>query len=106
MIGVQDLFGFQNVDFAAGGFGPGQRGQPLDVVAGDGIIRCHGRHARETAQLLQGLLLDFIWHARVLDLLPKFFGIARAFILLAQFFLDGFHLLAQVVCCTRSCTSD
>ena len=31
----------------------------------------------------------------------EFFGVARAFILLTQFFLDGFHLLAQVVLALR-----
>ena len=101
MIGVEDFLGFQNIDFAAGSFRPGQRRQPLHVVAGDGVIRSHGRHAGQAAQFFQGLFLDFIGHAGVVDLLLEVFGVARAFILLAQFFLDGFHLLAQVVLALR-----
>ncbi len=47
------------------------------------------------------LFLDFIGHAGVVNFLLEVFGVARAFILLAQFFLDGFHLLAQVVLALR-----
>ena len=35
------------------------------------------------------------------DLLPQLLGVARGFVLLAQFFLDGLHLLAQVVLALR-----
>ena len=101
MIGVEDFLGLRNVDFAAGSLRPGQRRQPLHIVAGDGIIRRHRRHAGEPAQFLQRFFLDFVRHACVVDLLPQVFGVARAFILLTQFFLDGLHLLAQVVLALR-----
>ena len=101
VVGIEDFLGFQNVDFATGGLRPRQRRQPLHVVAGDGIIRRHRRHAGQPAQFFQRFFLDFIRHAGVFNLLLQFFGVARAFILLAQFFLDGLHLLAQVVLALR-----
>ena len=101
VIGIQDFFGLQDVDFAARSFRPRQHGQPLDVVAGDAIIGRHRRHARQPAQFLQRFFLHVIRHACAFDLLLQFFGIARAFILLAQFLLDGLHLLAQVVLALR-----
>ena len=52
-------------------------------------------------KLLQRLFLDFVGHAGCFDLLPQFFGIARGLVLLAQFLLDGLHLLAQVVLALR-----
>ena len=47
---VEDLLGFADVDFGAGALGPGQNGQPLDVVAGERVVGGHGRHAREARQ--------------------------------------------------------
>ncbi len=52
---------------------------------------------REAAQFLERFFLYFIGHAGVVDLLFQVIDIALAFILLAQFFLNGLHLLAQVV---------
>ena len=101
MIGIEDLFGLQDVDFAAGSLGPGQHRQPLDVVARERVVGGHGRHTRQAAQFLQRFFLDVLGHARGFDLLAQLFGVALAFVLLAQFFLDRLHLLAQVVLALR-----
>ena len=97
MVGVENLFGFRNIHFHARGFRPRQNRKPFDVIARHRIVRCHRRHARKPAQFFQSLFLDLIRHAGVFNLLPQLLRIASAFILLTQFFLDGLHLLAQVV---------
>ncbi|HKS75324.1 MAG TPA: hypothetical protein VJQ82_19105 [Terriglobales bacterium] len=94
MIGVENFFRLDDVDIAAGSFCPRQHGQPFDVVASDTVVGSHWRHAGKTSQLFQGFFLHLVGHTRLFDLLAQFFGVASAFILLTQFFLDGLHLLA------------
>ena len=97
MVGVEDLFGLGDFNFPSRSFSPGEDGQPLDVVAGDGIIGGHGRHAGEAAEFLERFFFYFVGHSGGFDFLLEFVGIALALVLLTQFFLDGLHLLAQVV---------
>ena len=101
MVRVENLFGLRNLDFLPRRFRPRQHRQPLDVVARQGIIGGHGRHARKAAQFFQRLFLDFVGHAGFFDFLLQVFDVALAFVLLAQFLLDGLHLLAQVVLALR-----
>ena len=97
MIRIENFLGFDNVDIAARSLRPGQHRQPLDVVAGDGIVGSHRRHARQPPQLFQRFFLDLIRHARGFDFLAQFLGVPHAFVLFTQFFLDGLHLLAQII---------
>jgi hypothetical protein len=101
VVGVENFLGLGDFDFSAGSFGPGQHGQPLDVVARDRIIGGHGRHAGEASEFLERFFFYIVGHAGGFDFLLEFFGVAGAFILLAQFFLDRLHLLAQVVLALR-----
>ncbi len=101
VIGVEDLLGLRDIDVDARRFLPRQHRQPLDVVAGQAVIGGHRRHASQAAEFLQRLFLHVVGHAGRFDLLPQLFGIARGFVLLAQFLLDGLHLLAQVVLALR-----
>ncbi len=101
MVLVENLTRLVDVDRGAGALGPGQDGQPFDVVAGEGVVGRHGRHARKPGELLQSLLLHVFGHARVVDLLAQIFDFALAFVLLAQFLLDGLHLLAEIVIALR-----
>ena len=101
MIGVENLFRLGNLDLAPGCLVPRQHGQPLDVVASDRIVRCHGRHARKPAQFLQSFFLDLVGHSGLFDFLAEFLGVASALILFTQFFLNGLHLLAKVVLALR-----
>src|SRR5947209_11446350 len=43
----------------------------LDVIARDGVIRCHWRHTGKPPELFQGFLFDFIGHAGGFDLLDR-----------------------------------
>ena len=101
MVGVENLLRLQNFNLATRSLGPGQHRQPLDVIARARIVGGHGRHARQTSQFLEGFLLHVVGHARRFNLLFQVFGFASPFVLLAQFFLDGLHLLAQVVLALR-----
>ena len=97
MIGIEDFFGLGNIHFHAGSLRPRQDRKPLDVVTRNRVVGGHRRHTREPAKLFQGLFLHVIRHAGVFNLLAQLFRIASPFILLTQFFLDGLHLLTQVV---------
>ena len=101
VVGVENLFRLRDFNFSARSLRPGQHGQPLDVVARDRIIGRHRRHARQAPQFFQRFLLHLVGHAGGFDLLPQFFGVPLAFVLLAQFFLDRLHLLAQIVFALR-----
>ncbi len=101
VIGVEDLLRLRDVDLDTRRLLPRQHRQPLDVVAGEAVVGSHGRHARQAAKLLQRFFLHVVGHARGFDLLAQLFGIARGLVLLAQFLLDGLHLLAQVVLALR-----
>ncbi len=98
---VQDLLGLVDVDLGAGAFRPGQHRQPLDVVAGERVVGGHGRHAGEARQFLERLFLHVLRHPGFVDLLAQLFGLALAFVLLAEFLLNRLHLLAQVVVALR-----
>src|SRR5579862_6351195 len=101
VIGVENFLRLRDVDFDAGRLLPRQHGKPLDVVAGKAVVGGHRRHASQPAQLLQSFFFDVVRHACLLDFLAQLFGVARGFILLAQLFLDGLHLLAQVILALR-----
>src|ERR1700674_3990069 len=101
VVGVENLFRLRDFNFSTRSLRPGQDGQPLDIVSRDRIIRRHRRHARQASEFLQRFFLHFIGHARGFDFLFWFFGVTLAFVLLAQFFLDRLHLLAQVILALR-----
>src|SRR5690349_19111043 len=98
VIFVEDFARFGNVDlFAAGRFAPGQGGHPFEVRAGDyvfGGCRCHFRQALELAV---AFFFRFSRHARVFDLLAKFVDFLLGVVHLAEFFLNGLHLLAKEI---------
>ena len=94
---VENLLGEHQVDLAAGACVPGQQGQPLDVIAGDGVVGRHGRHAAEAGKLLQRFLLGLLRHTRRFQLGAQLLDIALAVVAFAELLLDRLHLLAQVV---------
>ena len=98
---VQNLLGHVDVDLRSRALGPGQDGQPLDVVARERVVGGHGRHAREARELFHGLFLHVLGHPRLIDLLAQLLDLALALVLLAQLLLDGLELLAQVVVALR-----
>ncbi len=101
MIQVENLLRLGDVHFAAGGLGPRQYRQPLDVVARERVVGGHGRHPRKPVELLGSLLLHLCRHACGFDLLPQLLDILLALVQLADFLLDGLQLFAQVVIALR-----
>ena len=101
MVLVKNRLGLADVNLTARGLRPGQDREPLDVVAGERIIGGHGRHALEPAKLLEGFLLGFLRHAGGFDLLAQILDVLLALVDIAEFLLDGLHLLAQVVIALR-----
>ena len=97
MIGIENFFCFGNIYFTARGLRPRQHGKPLHIIPRNSIVRGHRGHACEPAQFFESFFLNFVRHSCRFNLLPQLFCVALAFVLLAQFLLDGLHLLAQIV---------
>ena len=74
---------------------PGDRQQPIDVVAGDGGLGRHGRHHFQPLHLLHGFFKGVLGHAGCFDLALEL--IHLRFLIAAQLLLNGLHLLIQVV---------
>jgi hypothetical protein len=85
---VEDFLRLVQIDLGARTARPGQRSQPLDVVAHQRGIGGHGRHAREPVQLLESLFLDVVGHSGGFNLLPQLVDISLSFIDFAKFFLN------------------
>ena len=98
VIFLQHLLGGGEVIADAGALLPGDIAQGVDVVAHHRRLRGHGRHQFEFSQLPQGLVLDLLGHAGILDALGQFIGLAWWRLLqVPQFLLDGLHLLVEVI---------
>ena len=94
---VEDSLRPVNVAQLAGLLAPGNREQPLQIVARDRGLRRHGGHDLESLELEQRLLLGLCRHLRLLDLLLELFGLIETIFLASQLLLDRLHLLVQVV---------
>ncbi len=101
MVGVEDLLRLLDVDLAGGVLGPRQNGEPLDVVAREGVVRRGGIHAAEAAELLERVLLDLLRHAGRFDLFFELLDVLLGLVGVAELLLDGLHLLAEVVVTLR-----
>ena len=96
VVGVQHQIGFGNVFADTGFFLPRQLKQSIDVVAYHGGFRRHRRHHFELCQFGQAFLFGFFGHARFFDFRFQRIQFA-AFVFFAQFFLNRFHLLVQII---------
>src|SRR3989442_1205898 len=96
MVLIQGRLRFGQVDFKIADLVPGKGHEPVEVVASDVIALRGGRHFRQAAELPQGLFARFLRHAGGLDLLAQLFNLLLL-VGLTHLFLDGLHLLAQVI---------
>ena len=76
---------------------PGHLDQPVDVVAYDGGFGRHRRHEFKFVELRGGLGLDLFGHAGFLNLDLKIGKLVRYVVHFAELFLNGLHLLIQVI---------
>ena len=94
---VQDLLAFLKIDVLLGGLVPGKVEDPLDIGPYDGKIRSVRRQLRRPVDLLFDLFGDLGAELELLQLLLPLLGLGLDIVVLAQFLLDGAHLLHQVV---------
>ena len=79
---------------------PRDRQQPIEIVAHDRRFRRHRAHLPELLQLGQRLVLGFLRQLGVLDLLLELGDVVALFVV-AEFLLNGLHLLIQIVLALR-----
>ena len=83
-----------SIGFSSGSL-PGQLDQPVEIVADHAIFGGGLGRALQAADLLLGLLLDFLRHAGLGDRLGQLRDLVGLAVLLAELALDRGHLLAQ-----------
>ena len=79
---------------------PRDRQQPVEVVAHHRRLGRHRAHLLELLQLGQGLVARFLRELGVLDLLLELLDVV-ALVAVAEFLLNGLHLLIQIVLALR-----
>ena len=94
---VQHLLGAGDVLDDLGPLLPRHLDQPVDVIADNSRFGGHRRHHLELVQLARGLLACLFRHAGLGDLLLELGDLVAALVHLAELFLNGLHLLIQVV---------
>ena len=97
MVFVQHLLGAGDVLDDLGPLLPRHLHQPVDVITDNSRLGGHRRHHLELVQLARGLLACLFRHAGLGDLLLELGDLVAALVHLAELFLNGLHLLIQVV---------
>ncbi len=93
---VQDPPGALEVQFVLGVVTPGQQGDPVQVVAGDGVFGGAGLQHGELVHFLVHPLAGLVGEGEFFEALFEFVELGGAVVLGdPQFFLDGLELLAQ-----------
>ena len=98
--GVTSL-GVLDVEVVLGVLVPGQRDDPVDVVADDRGLGAHRRHHLELLELLESSLARLGGHRLGLDLVLELVELVLEFVAVAELLLNGLHLLIQVVLLLR-----
>ncbi len=101
MVLVEHFLGALEVAAFLGLLVPGDRDQPVEVVARHRRLGRHRRHRFEPLQLLDRLFLDLFRHLCLFDLLLQLFDLVALLVLAPQFLLDRLHLLVEVVLLLR-----
>src|SRR6266498_3043402 len=95
MLLVKDAGGRVDVDRVLRRPGPGQAEDPVEVGAGDGVLRDGGRHLTQPLDFLQGDFAHFLGQRLFFDLNAQVVDFGGNGIGFAQLALDGADLLAQ-----------
>src|SRR5262245_36621616 len=96
VIVVEDLLGEREVLLDLGLLVPGDREQPVEIVAHDRRLGRHRRHLAQLLELVGGLLARLLRELGLLDLVLDLGELVLAF-LVAELLLDRLHLLIEVV---------
>ena len=97
VIGIEDLLGLTQVFLDLTARIPRHLHHPVDVATHDGRFRRHRRHHLQLLQFRFGFLFRLFRHFRRVDLALQRFVFVRGVVHLAEFFLNRFHLLVQIV---------
>eukprot|EP01132_Coremiostelium_polycephalum_P014500 gene14501-biopygen6823 len=97
VIGIENIFGAGQVQAHLGLGLPRHLHQPVDVRTNHGGFGRHRRHLLELVQLGSGLGQRVFRQAGGIDALFQLLDFVVAFLAVAQLFLNGLHLLIQVV---------
>ena len=101
MIGIEDLLRLTQIFFDLAAGIPRHLHHPVDVAAHDGGFRRHRGHHLQLLQFRFCFFFRLFRHLRRVDLTLQRFVFVRGVIHLAELFLDGFHLLIQIVLTLR-----
>ncbi len=94
---VEDPLGLDDVDLPRLGLAPGDRQQPVEVVAHDGGFRRHRAHVAQLLELRIGLGAGLLGELGALDPLLELVELVAGVLLFAQLALDRLHLLVEIV---------
>src|SRR5690606_18418434 len=94
---VEDLLRLREIDVLLGPLRPGERDEPVEIRARDGVLGGGDGHARQAVELAHRLLADRLGHAGRLDLLAELLDLLLLLVVFAELLLDRLQLLAQEV---------
>ncbi|VTM90282.1 Uncharacterised protein [Raoultella ornithinolytica] len=101
MVGIEDLLSLTQIFFDLAARAPRHLHHPVDVAAYDGRFRRHRRHHLQLLQFRFGFFFRLFRHFCRVDLALQRFVLVRGIVHLAKLFLDGLHLLIQIVLTLR-----
>src|SRR3984957_3555542 len=101
MVLVQNLLRKSDVLLDFRFFAPGQREQPVEVVAHHRRFRRHRAHLPELLDFVLRLFARFLRQFRLADPLLELVELVAAFFALAQLFLDRLELFVEIVFALR-----
>src|SRR5690606_20085441 len=101
VVGIQDLLRLTQIFFDLAAGVPRNLHHPLNVAAHDGRFSRHRRHHFQLLQLCFGFLFRLFRHLRRVNLTLQRLVFVRRVVHFAQLFLNGFHLLIQIVLTLR-----
>ena len=97
VIGIQHLLRLAQVFLDLGARLPRHLYHPVHIAANHGSLGRHGRHHLQLGKLGLGLFTGIFRHAGLFNLAIEGFKLIRAIFQLTQLFLDGLHLLVEVI---------
>ncbi|MCY1404163.1 hypothetical protein D9M71_193650 [compost metagenome] len=97
VVGIEDILGLCQIQANLALGLPRHIDQPIDVGTHHGRFSGHRRHLLELVQLGSGLDQGFLRQAGVVDTLLQLLDFVVTFVDIAELFLNGLHLLIQVV---------
>ena len=101
VIGIEHLFGAEQILFHPALHAPRQIEQPVQIVAHHRRFRRHRAHRAQLFQLALGLVLGFLRQFRAGDLFLKLVELVLTILAIAQLALNGLHLFVQVIFALR-----